>query len=108
MESLTQEKDNLVQMATIKSSKDQALTAGVLNPSKGKNKAKDSKQQDKKKQDRPKFPDGDSNPYKDLNPHLQIWVCLVSSCMDASNTWIYSCPWMDSKLLQQDLGIFYT
>ena len=35
MESLTQEKDKLVQMGTIKT-KDQALAAKVLNPSKGK------------------------------------------------------------------------
>ena len=58
MESLTQEKDKLVQMGTIKSSKYQALFARVLNPSKGNNKAKDSKQQDKKKQERPKSLDG--------------------------------------------------
>ena len=43
MESLTQEQDKLMQMGTIKSSKDQAFAAGVLNPSKGKNKAKDLK-----------------------------------------------------------------
>ena len=49
MESLTQEKDKLVQMGTIKSTKDQALAAGVSNPTKGKKKARDSKQQEKKK-----------------------------------------------------------
>ena len=65
IESLTQEKYNLVQMGTIKSNKDRALAARVLNPSKGKKKAKDSRKQDKKKQDRPKFPDGGSNPCKD-------------------------------------------
>ena len=43
MESLTQEQDKLVQMGTIKASKDQALAAGVSNASKGKKKAKDSK-----------------------------------------------------------------
>jgi len=32
MESLTQEQDKLVQMGTIKSNKDQALTDRVLNP----------------------------------------------------------------------------
>ena len=43
MESLTQEKDKLVKMGTIKSSKDQALDTRVLNPAKGKNKSIDSK-----------------------------------------------------------------
>ena len=52
-------------MGTIKSSKYQALVVGVLNPSKGKNKSKDSKQPDKKKQDIPKSSDGGSNPCKD-------------------------------------------
>ena len=65
MESLTRDQDKLVQMGTIKSSKDQDLVAGVLNPSKGKNKAKDSRKQDKKKQERPKSSDGGSNTYKD-------------------------------------------
>ena len=65
MESLTQEKYNLVHMGTIKSRKYQALATRVLNLSKGKNKAKDSRQQDKKKQDKPKFPNGGSNPYED-------------------------------------------
>ena len=64
MESLTQEKHKLVQMGTIKARKYQALATGVSNPSKGKNKAKDSKR-DKKNQDRPKFHDGGSNPCKD-------------------------------------------
>ena len=44
IESLTQEKDKLVQMGTIKSSKDQALDVGVSNPSKGKKKSIYSKQ----------------------------------------------------------------
>ena len=65
MESLTQEKDKIVQMGTIKSSKDQALVEGVSNPSKGKNKDKDSRKQDKKKQNRPKSSNGGSNPCKD-------------------------------------------
>ena len=43
MESLTQEQDKLVRMGTIKERKDQYLVAGVLNASKGKKKAKDSK-----------------------------------------------------------------
>ena len=43
MESLTQEQDKLVQMGTIKSRKDQDLATGVSNPSKGKNKFKDSR-----------------------------------------------------------------
>ena len=58
MESLTREQDKLVQMGTIKSTKDQALVAGVSNQTKGKKKAKDSKQQEKKKQDKPKYSDG--------------------------------------------------
>ena len=43
-ESLTQEQEKLVQMGTIKYTKDQSLIVGVLNESQGKNKAKDSKQ----------------------------------------------------------------
>ena len=43
MESLTQEKDKLVKMGTIKSIKDQSLSVGVLNPSKGKKKSRDLK-----------------------------------------------------------------
>ena len=42
MDSLTQEKDKLVQMGTI-NAKDQALAMGVLNASKGNPKAKNSK-----------------------------------------------------------------
>ena len=49
MESLTQEQDKLVQMGTIKYTKNQSLAVVVLNQSKGKQKAKDSKQQEKKK-----------------------------------------------------------
>ena len=49
MESLTHEKDKLVQIGTIKSTKDQALAAGVLNQGNGKKNPKDSKQQEKKK-----------------------------------------------------------
>ena len=43
MESLTQEKDKLVHMGTIKSSKYQDIVAGVFNPSNGNNKLKDSR-----------------------------------------------------------------
>ena len=45
MESFTQEQDKLVQMGTIKSTKDQALVACFMNQAKGKNKSKDLKQQ---------------------------------------------------------------
>ena len=65
MESLNQEQDKLVHMGTIKSSKDQYLVVGVLNPSKGKKKSKESKQQDKKKQERPKPSDGGLIPCED-------------------------------------------
>ena len=71
MESLTQEQDKLVQMCTIKSTKDQALTAGVSNPAKGKKKARDSKQQEKKKQEKPKSLDGVSNPTKEKEKKKQ-------------------------------------
>ena len=67
MESLTQEKHKLVKIGTIKSSKYQAISAGVSNPSKGKKKSKDSKQPDKKKLDIPKSSYGGSNPCKDKN-----------------------------------------
>ena len=60
MESLTQEKDKVVQMGTIKTRKYQALVARVLNPSKGKKKSKDSKHPDI-----PKYSNGGSNPCKD-------------------------------------------
>ena len=90
IESLTQEKYNLVQMGTIKSNKDRALAARVLNPSKGKKKAKDSRKQDKKKQDRPKFPDGGSNPCKEKDKkskeknkctYCHKWWHTESACM---------------------------
>ena len=58
MESLTQEKDKLVQIGTIKASIDEALYMGVSNASKGKQKAKNSKQSDKRKHDKPKTSDG--------------------------------------------------
>ena len=45
MESLNKEQDKLVQIGTIKSTKDQSLAAGVSNQSKGNDKSKDSKQQ---------------------------------------------------------------
>ena len=65
MESLAQEQDKLVQMGTIKSTKDQALAASVSNQGKGKKKPKDSKHQEKKKEENPKYYDGDLNPRKD-------------------------------------------
>ena len=43
MESLNQEQDKLVQMGTFKSTEDHALTRGVSNPAKGKNKSRYSK-----------------------------------------------------------------
>ena len=46
-------------MGTIKSTKDQSLILGVFNESQGKNKAKDSKQEN------PKYTNGGSNPIKD-------------------------------------------
>ena len=45
MESLNKEQDKLVQIGTIKSTKDQSLASGVSNQAKGKNKSKDCKQQ---------------------------------------------------------------
>ena len=45
IESLNQEQDKLVQMSTIKYSKDQSLVAGFLNLAIGKKKSKDLKQQ---------------------------------------------------------------
>ena len=53
MESLTQEKDKIVQMGTIKT-KDQALVVVVSNSSKGKPKSKNLKLPEKKKN--PKSP----------------------------------------------------
>ena len=49
MESLIHEWEKLVQMGTIKSTKDQFLATGVSNQAKGNSKSKDSKQQEKKK-----------------------------------------------------------
>ena len=49
MESLIREKDKLVQMGTIKSTKDKSIVASVLNQAKGKNKSKYSKKQEEKK-----------------------------------------------------------
>ena len=65
MEPLNQEKYKLVQMSTIKSIKDKALAARVLNIGKFKKKSKDSKQQGKKKLEKPKSSYGGSNPSKD-------------------------------------------
>ena len=64
MESLTQEQDKLVQMCIIKV-KDQYLAMGVLNASKGKQKAKNLKQPEKRKSENPKFTDGGLNPHKE-------------------------------------------
>ena len=64
MESLTQEQDKLVQLGTIKYTKDHALVVGVLNQSKGNNKSKDSKQQEKKNSD----VDNSSSTGEDLKP----------------------------------------
>ena len=49
MESLTHEQDKLVQMGTIKTNKDQALSIGVLNASIFKKKSKNSKQPERRK-----------------------------------------------------------
>ena len=65
MDLLTQEQDKINHMETIKSSKYRALATRVLIPSKGKNKAKDLRQQDKKKKERTKSSDGGLNPCKD-------------------------------------------
>ena len=59
MESFTQEKDKLVQIGIIKSSKYQSLSIGVSNPAKGKKKSIDSKQE------KPKSSDGGLNPTKE-------------------------------------------
>ena len=65
MESLTQEKDKLVQMGSIKT-KDQYLALRVLNSSKGKPKPKNSKFPEKKKNPKkPKSNDASSNPSKE-------------------------------------------
>ena len=48
MESLTQEKDKLVQMGTIKPTKDQALSAGVSNQSQGKKKYLNQREKEEK------------------------------------------------------------
>ena len=63
MESLTQEKDKLFQMGSIKT-KDQALAVGFSNPAKGKPKSKNSKFLDKNKSEKPKSSEGASNPPK--------------------------------------------
>ena len=76
MDSLTHEQYKLVQMGTIKSTKDKSLATSILNQAKGKNKskylkqhekkkAKYSKQQEKKNQEKLKSSDGGLNPSKD-------------------------------------------
>ena len=57
-ESLDQEKEKLVQMGTIKSTKDQSLSSGVSNQFKRKKKGKDLKQQREKEK---KHPDTESS-----------------------------------------------
>ena len=71
MDSLTHEQDKLVQMGTIKSTKDKSIVASVLNQAKGKNKSKDSKQQEKKKKENPNSSKGSSNPRKDKEKKKQ-------------------------------------
>ena len=63
MESLTQERDKLVQMGSIKT-KYQALVVGVSNSAKGKPKSKNSKLSDKKKSENTKSSEGAMNPPK--------------------------------------------
>ena len=69
MESLTQEKDKLVMMGTIKPSKDQALVAGYSRvDSKGKKKSKKPPEQKRDKNTSPKEPHGSKkNPQKNKN-----------------------------------------
>ena len=64
MESLTQKQYKLVQMGTIKT-KDQALSVGVSNSSKGNPKSKNLKLPEKKKPKKPKSSDGGSIAPKD-------------------------------------------
>ena len=71
MESLTREQEKLVQMGTIKSTKDQSLSTCFLNQAKGKKKSKDSKHQEKNKQEKPKSSYGGLNPGKDKKKKKQ-------------------------------------
>ena len=48
MESLTHENDKLIQMGTIKSTKEQALVSGISNQAKGKKKDLEQKEKEKK------------------------------------------------------------
>ena len=65
MESLTQEKDKIVQMGTMKT-KDQALAVGVSNSAKGKPKSKNLKLPEKKKNlEKPKSSDASLNTSKE-------------------------------------------
>ena len=71
MDSLTREQEKLVQMGTIKSTKDQSLSTGFLNQPKCKKKSKYLKQQEKKKQENPKSLDGGLDPNKDREKKKQ-------------------------------------
>ena len=64
MESLTQEKDKLVKMGSIKT-KDKELAVGVSNSAKGKPKSKNLKLSDKKKSEKHKSSEGATNPPKE-------------------------------------------
>ena len=66
MDSLTQERDTLVQMGTIKYTKYQTLATGDSKHAKGNKKPKYLKQQENKKdKENPKSSDGALNPSKD-------------------------------------------
>ena len=76
MESLIQEQDKLVQMGTIKSTKDQDLVAVVSNQSKGKNKSKDSKQQRVKEK---KHSHVEIQEDEDKERETQVWLLNMFS-----------------------------
>ena len=73
--SLTEEQDKLVQMGTIKSTKDQFIVASVLNQGKGNNNPKYSKKQHKKKYENPIFYNGGLNPRKDKGKKKEKTKC---------------------------------
>ena len=70
MESLTREKYKLVKMGTIRA-KDQDFSMVVLNASKGKHKAKNSKHPEKRKSEKTKSSDGGSNPPKEKDKKVK-------------------------------------
>ena len=72
MDSLNHEQEKLVQMGSIKSTKDQALAAGFSNQGKGKKKPNDWKQQEKKKC---KSSDGGLNPSMDKGKKQEKTKC---------------------------------